>query len=66
MIQYLQVEQLIQTLHLIVTRWLVSGKYATGGPLNFRFMYAQADDYEGTATVASGNDNLKHDLVLTC
>ena len=41
--------------------WLVSGKYATGGPLNFRFMYAQADDYEGTWTVASGNDKLKND-----
>jgi len=41
--------------------WLVSGKYATGGPLNFRFMYAQADDYEGSWTVASGNDNLKND-----
>ena len=41
--------------------FLVSGKYATGGPLNFRFMYAQADDYEGTWTVASGNDKLKND-----
>ena len=41
--------------------WLVSGKYATGGPLNFRFMYAEADDYEGDWTVASGNDNLKND-----
>ena len=41
--------------------WLVSGKYATGGPLNFRFMYAQADDYEGSWTVASGNDLLKND-----
>ena len=41
--------------------WLVSGKYATGGPLNFRFMYSEADDYEGTWTVASGNDNLKND-----
>ena len=41
--------------------WLVSGKYATGGPLNFRFMYAEADDYEGSWTVASGNDNLKND-----
>ena len=41
--------------------WLVSGKYATGGPFNFRFMYAEADDYEGTWTVASGNDKLKND-----
>ena len=41
--------------------WLVSGKYATGGPLNFRFMYAEADDYEGSWTVASGNDKLKND-----
>jgi hypothetical protein len=41
--------------------WLVSGKYATGGPFNFRFMYAEADDYEGSWTVASGNDNLKND-----
>jgi len=41
--------------------WLVSGKYATGGPLNFRFMYAEADDYDGTWTVASGNDNLIND-----
>ena len=41
--------------------WLVSGKYATGGPLNFRFMYAEADDYEGTWSVASGEDNLKND-----
>ena len=41
--------------------WLISGKYATGGPLNFRFLYAEADDYEGTWTVASGNDNLRND-----
>ena len=41
--------------------FLISGKYATGGPLNFRFMYAEADDYEGTWTVASGNDKLKDD-----
>jgi hypothetical protein len=41
--------------------WLISGKYATGGAFNFRFMYAEADDYEGSWTVASGNDNLKND-----
>jgi hypothetical protein len=41
--------------------WLISGKYNTGGPFNFRFMYAEADDYEGDWTVASGNDNLKND-----
>jgi hypothetical protein len=41
--------------------WLVSGRYNTGGPFNFRFMYAEADDYEGSWTVASGADNLKND-----
>jgi hypothetical protein len=42
--------------------WLISGKYATGGPLNFRFMYAEADDYEGSWTVVGGGaDNLKND-----
>jgi hypothetical protein len=41
--------------------WLISGKLTTNSPFNFRFMYAEADDYEGTWTVASGNDNLKND-----
>jgi len=42
--------------------WLISGKYATGGPLNFRFLYAEADDYDGSYTVASGEtDNLRND-----
>ena len=44
--------------------WLISGKLTTNSPFNFRFMYAEADDYEGTWTVASGNDNLKMILVL--
>jgi hypothetical protein len=37
--------------------WLISGKYSTGGPLNFRFMYAEADDYDVDATFASGQTN---------
>ena len=41
--------------------WLISGKLTTNSPFNFRFMYAEADDYEGTWTVASGNDKLKND-----
>jgi hypothetical protein len=41
--------------------WLISGKLTTNSPFNFRFMYAEADDYEGTWTIASGNDKLKND-----
>ena len=41
--------------------WLISGKLTTNSPFNFRFMYAEADDYEGTWTVASGNDKLRND-----
>ena len=41
--------------------WMISAKYATGGPFNFRMLYAEADDYEGSWTVASGEDNLKND-----
>ena len=26
--------------------WLISGKLTTNSPFNFRFMYAEADDYE--------------------
>ena len=41
--------------------FLISGKYATGGPLNFRFMYAQADDYDTSGTFASGQNNRQSD-----
>ena len=41
--------------------WMVSAKYATGGPLNFRFMYAQADDYDVEATFISGQKNRTND-----
>jgi hypothetical protein len=41
--------------------WMVSGKYATGGPFNFRFMYAQADDYDVEATFISGQKNRTSD-----
>ena len=46
---------------LFLIAWLISGKLTTNSPFNFRFMYAEADDYEGTWTIASGNDNLKND-----
>lgn len=36
--------------------WLVSGKFAPGGPFDFRFMYAEADDLDFTVAGASTNN----------
>ena len=41
--------------------WLVSGKLTTNSPFNFRFMYAQADDYDVSATFAGGQNNRQSD-----
>jgi hypothetical protein len=35
--------------------WLVSGKFAPGGPFDFRFMYAEADDLDVTGTLSTNN-----------
>ena len=37
--------------------WLVSGKFAPGGPFDFRFMYAEADDLDVTGTLSTNNSN---------
>jgi hypothetical protein len=37
--------------------WLVSGKFAPGGPFDFRFMYAEADDLDITATSLSTDNS---------
>jgi len=37
--------------------WLVSGKFAPGGPFDFRFMYAEADDLDVTGTLTTNNSN---------
>ena len=37
--------------------WLVSGKHDFPGPLDFRFMYSEADDYDCSgASLTDGND----------
>ena len=41
--------------------WMISGKLTTNSPFNFRFMYAEADDYDVTATFASGQSNRTSD-----
>ena len=37
--------------------WLVSGKFAPGGPFDFLFMYAEADDLDVTGTLSTNNSN---------
>ena len=45
-----EVEQLTKTLSFDRDAFLVSGKYAPGGNFDFRFMYAEADELDVSAT----------------